>query len=106
MKRTALKQIGKRGRINIAANKKLEKLYFDKGIMRCEICGGTFALSWHHRHKRWWYYKRTELLSALNQTLLLDARCHQKLESNKGLSEKKFEELRGPEDKIKESEKS
>ncbi len=81
----------------IKANKILKEIYLDKGITVCEMCGGSFALSWHHRHKRWWYIKKTELLSSFNQTILVCQNCHNKIEYDKELHNKTFERLRGDE---------
>ena len=83
--------------INKKSNKLLKEIYIDKEIMRCEMCGTTFGLSWHHRHKRDFYIRSIELLSTFNQTLLLCIPCHQKVENKKKLSEEIFNKLRGEE---------
>lgn len=95
MKRTRLKTIGKIGKINIDANRKLKELFADKGITRCELCGSDNYLSFAHRHKRIWYRGYPELLSDFNQVLLLCVPCHEKMEYNKDLTSKIFAGLRG-----------
>lgn len=73
---------------------KLKKLFASKGIVRCELCGGTFALSFHHRHKRIFYYSQPELLGDFNQVVLVCCKCHDKLEVDKNLTKQAFERLR------------
>lgn len=92
-----LQQIGRQGRINIEANKKLKDIYQNNSITECEICGGIFGLSWHHRHRRSYYYDKPELLSRLNQTLLLDLKCHQMVECSNEKHKYYFNKLRGKE---------
>jgi len=101
MKRTPLKRIGKRGRINIAANRILYKLYAGLGITRCELglkgCTGGMYLHIAHRHKRWWYINRPELLSVFNQTIVACDSCHAQIESDSEKTKKEFMRLRGKE---------
>ena len=77
MKKCWIKRCGKQGRINLAANKILKVLYAEKEITKCEICGSDWALSWHHKHHRY-YYKTVEELADFNTTLLLCPVCHNK----------------------------
>ena len=100
MKRTPLKRIGKRGVINIDANKKIRARFKREGITRCEIgldsqCTGALFTGIAHRHKRSWYYNKTELLSDFNQTILACSHCHGKIEGNRKLTEEVFQALRG-----------
>jgi len=99
MKRSPLNKIGKIGRINLDANKKLKDIYFALGINRCEVglenCMPTFGLSWHHRHKRVWYRSCAEKLSEFNQTLLVCPSCHSALENDPILTSELFTNLRG-----------
>lgn len=94
----AIRQIGRQGKINIEANRKLRLLYQDKGLEKCEVglskCMRTFGLSFAHRHKRNWYYSKPELLSDFNQTILACASCHSELEKDKKLTEDVFKLLR------------
>ena len=92
----------KRKEINRKANELLKKLYQDKEIMSCEVqepnCQGSWAMSFHHRHKRVWYYEKPDsMLSEFNQTLLTCASCHGDIEYNKELHEYHFKRLRGDE---------
>lgn len=93
-----MKRIGKQGKINIKANKKLKEIYSEQGISYCEAqlegCMDTFGLSWHHRNKRVWYYDKPELLGSFNETILVCASCHPKLEADKELTKQKFNYLR------------
>jgi len=50
-----------------------------------------------HRHERYWYYSKPELLSKLEQTLLACSTCHQKMDNDKELREEIFMRLRGDE---------
>ena len=79
------------------ANKKLKGIYQEKGITRCEICGGTFGLSWHHKNKRWFYRDKPHLLSSFFHTLLLDQKCHSILEYDREKHDYYFNKLRNNE---------
>ncbi len=92
-----INKIGKIGKLNIVANKKLKKLFLDKGKTRCEICGTENYLSFAHKHKRIYYRSHQELLSNFNQVLLLCIRCHMELEVSREQTEKIFTRLRGEE---------
>ena len=93
-----MKQIGKIGKINIEANKKLKEIYEDKDIRYCELrlegCTISSFLTFAHRHKREWYRSKPELLSDFNQTLLACQNCHNKIEDSRELTEEKFNQLR------------
>lgn len=95
-----LNPVGKQGKVNAAANKKLKQIYFDAGITSCEMCSSTFGLSWHHRHKRVWYKApgRQHLLSHMSQTILVCIACHEVLEVDAEITSQKFMELRGEEE--------
>ena len=89
-------KLGKQGKINQEANRKLKILFESKGIRFCELCGSDNFLSYAHRHKRIFYYKTPELLWDFNQVLLLcTLPCHQLLEKDKKLTEETFNRLRG-----------
>ena len=94
-------KIGKQTKINLEANKILKRIYLERGINYCELnfygCAKTWALAWAHRHRRIWYYKKPELLSSFNQTIVACTSCHQKIDSNKELLEESFNKLRGKE---------
>ena len=88
----------KQQRINIEANKRLKKIYQEKGILTCEAklrgCMKTFALSFHHRFPRYFYYNRPDLLVDFQQSILVCANCHQKLQQDNTLSAHTFHKLR------------
>jgi len=95
-----MRQIGRRGEINIEANRKLREIYFKKGIKSCEIgidnkCTKRLFTAFAHRHRRYWYYNRPELLSDFNQTILACSHCHNQIDSNKELLKEVFQNLRG-----------
>ena len=79
--------------INRQANKKLKELYLSKDITRCEMCGGSWGLSFAHRKKRR-FYQTLEDLSDFNETLLLCYTCHNRIEYDKQLTEDTFNKLR------------
>jgi hypothetical protein len=93
-----IKKIGKYGKINIKANRKLKILYSKLDLPPCEIkrsrcwneCQGFV-----HRHKRGWYKGKEELLSSLNQTLKGCNQCHSEIEYDKKETERLFLKLRG-----------
>lgn len=77
---------------------RLKREYQEKGILRCELqfddCLHDFALAFHHRHKRWWYINKPDLLGYFNQTVLACVNCHGKVEGNRELNEFVFKNLR------------
>lgn len=87
-----------RTKINIEANRKLKKLFFNKEIRSCEArlsgCTGNQYLSFAHRHKRRWYYGQEDLLSDFSQVILACISCHQKMEYNQDLTNQIFERQR------------
>ena len=101
MKRSYLKRIGKIGKRNLDANKKIAQIWRDKNIIECEIklegCLRNWLLQNVHRKKRIEYIKNPELLYNFNQVIRGCGNCHQKLENDKELTEQKFLELRGKE---------
>jgi len=101
MKKTKLNQIGKIGRANIEANKRLKNMYKEIGVNYCEIqlpgCQG-YPLNYCHRHEREWYKGNVELLSSYNQTIIgCQGNCHRKIDQDKKLREEVFMQLRGKE---------
>ena len=80
------------------ARNKLKEIYEDKGITNCEVrlngCWINNGLSFHHRHKRIWYYSQPELLGEFNQTILVCPVCHQRIENDRELNRKIFKQLR------------
>jgi len=93
-----MKKIGKKTREWLKAKPKLIKIYLKKGITRCENCGGTYLLSFHHRPKR----SSQEAVHDYKHTRLLDQRCHGFFEYNDEADERLFAKPRGynPKNKI------
>ena len=88
----------------MTTNQKLIEIYKDKGITTCEAqlkgCMKTFAMSFHHRHKRVFYKKCPELLTGFEQTILVCCNCHGLIERNRELHYKTFRRLRCPEKRL------
>ena len=89
-----LRRVGKRGKINLEANKKISQMFTRMGIAKCEVCGSAFGLSPHHKHHRYWYYKQPELLSDFNEVILLCAEHHNEYEPDSTETYKLFNQLR------------
>ena len=90
-------KVGKIGKANAAANRKLKKMFMDKGITTCEFCGADNYLGFAHRHKRVWYRQNLDLLSDFRQVLLLCQKDHDMIEYSQERTEHLFVSLRGPE---------
>lgn len=84
-----MRKLGKKGKIWIKARSKLKKEFESKGIIRCEICGSNYILSFHHRRKR--RYGNEHIFK---NVILLCATHHHELEYNKELTKEWFEKLR------------
>lgn len=99
LKRTRLRVVGKIGKANLKANKRLKKILEE--INYCEIrkegCLGGMYLTNAHRHKRSWYHGDVDLLSSYIQVIRACVKCHDTIEHDKELTEKTFMELRGDE---------
>lgn len=105
-----MKQIGKIGKINAKANKKLKKLWIKKDIRYCEVgevlfnligfenCHPDFLIQNAHRHKRVDYRAKPEMLYSINQVVRACQYCHDRIENDRQLTEKVFEILRGPDE--------
>lgn len=96
-------KLGKIGKINQIAKRKLIKLYRNKGIRYCEaripgICNGMYT-TFAHRHSRIWYRNQSKLLSSFGQTILICQACHTFIDHplNKKFKEGLFLRLRGEE---------
>jgi len=100
LKRTPLRRVGKVGRANLQANKKLKDVL--SGIDRCEVresedCLDGMYLTNAHRHKRAWYQGDVELLSDWKQVVKACVNCHDAIEHDAELTEEVFMRLRGEE---------
>ena len=92
-----MKKIGKKTREWLKAKPKLVKIYLKKGITRCENCGGTYLLSFHHRPKR----SSQEAVHDYKHTRLLDQECHGFFEYNDEADKRLFVKPRGYNPKYK-----
>ena len=88
-----MRQIGKRGKMNIEALKRNKSNFLSRGITRCERCGSDYGLRFAHRKKRR-HYSSVDELSDFNEVLLLCIRCDSVSEYNRDLLESWFRELR------------
>lgn len=85
---------GKRGKMNREANKRMKAWCESQGITRCEVCGGSWGMSFAHRKKRR-FYLTVEELSDPSEFILTCARCHAELEYDKKKTSEVFKDLRG-----------
>lgn len=102
MKKSPLNRIGRIGKANLEANKRLRELFEEKGIRSCEIkceegCLGAFTSAFAHRHKRYWYKGDVKKLSDFRQVVIACTNCHNKIENSRELTERYFTLLRGEE---------
>lgn len=96
-------KVGKIGKLNQSANKKLKAIFEEKGITRCEIgfnsCLGSGWLSFCHKHPREWYRSNLSLLSDFNEVLLGCINCHTELDDRSCTTEEEkdliFKQRRG-----------
>lgn len=99
LKRTKLRVVGKIGRANLEANKKIKVML--AGVERCEMrllgCLDRMFLTNAHRHKRAWYKGDVELLSDYRQVVRACVNCHDRTEHDRELNDEVFLKLRGNE---------
>jgi len=77
-------KIGRKTKAWQKAKPKLIKIYKEKGITRCEKCGSTWMMSFHHLDKR----SSGKAEHTFKGTRLLCAKCHELCEYNKEENEK------------------
>jgi len=87
-----MKQIGKRGRMNIKARKMIADYCQRINLNHCENCGGTFGIAPAHRLNRR-HYRTAEELADRREWLCLCSRCHNSIESNREKTEEMFAKL-------------
>jgi hypothetical protein len=92
-------KLGKIGKRNIAANKKIKTMFEDKGIRFCELrlkgCTPDYMLTFAHRHKRVWYRSQPELLFDYKQVILCCMHCHDTIERDSDMTAALFQLCRG-----------
>ena len=101
-----MNRVGKVGRANISACKKIAVIAAKEGLDYCEIgrlnlpamkeveCLGSFTLASAHRHKRAWYKGDAELLADRDQWVKACVNCHDAIEFDGDLTEEVFNRLR------------
>jgi len=108
MKRTPIKQIGKIGRANAKANRKIEKSASARGLYFCEVCEVLHEmglLNWQclqaktnaHRHGRVWYRSQLDKLGDIEQWVFACIKAHDFIDDNTVIREEVFLRLRGKE---------
>ena len=103
--RKPLRKIGKIGRANIKANQLIAKLWEREGIDYCElakfipqvICVGFLPLQNCHRHDRYFYRDKLELLSDRGQVVRGCQNHHTFLDHHPKEKREIFIKLRGVE---------
>lgn len=76
-----MRRIGKIGRANIKARKIIAEIAEEKGLDRCEQCGGTFGVAPAHHRRREWYKGDVEKLSDFKHWIVLCQPCHEVLDN-------------------------
>lgn len=98
MKKSPLRSIGKIGRANIEARKKIALICEEENLTTCEIClpgcMGTFGVAPAHKHKRVYYNGDIDMLSDINEWVVACQYCHTIIEDDKELTKQIFDELR------------
>lgn len=104
--RKPMNKVGRVGRANMAANKKIAVIAKKEGLDYCEIgrlglkemkdieCLGAFTLASAHKHKRAHYKGDADLLSDKKEWVKACVNCHDAIEHNKALTEFVFKKLR------------
>lgn len=101
MRKAPLRRIGKVGKANIEARKRIAQIAKERNLTYCEIqlggCLGSFPLAPAHRHKRSWYHGDANKLADPRQWVAGCQSCHDRIEHDPELTEAIFMRLRGPE---------
>lgn len=92
-----INRVGKVGRANAEANKRI-RLYLEANpIHHCELmfedCLGNMYLQVAHKHPRAWYKGNVELLSDPNEYVIACQSCHEILDKRTDASKKLTEEV-------------
>ena len=95
-----IKKIGKIGKLNQKANRKLKQLWIEKDIRYCEyptshLCTQGMGLQNAHKHKRVWYRNKPGLLFDYGQVVRVCQRAHDLMETNRRHTLVIFKRLRG-----------
>jgi hypothetical protein len=96
-----MNRIGKTGRANAQANKKIREHIPEHDT--CELVGivehecAPFAMTTAHRHKRAWYGGDADLLADKKQWIRACVTAHDFIENDRDLTKELFTKLRGKE---------
>lgn len=92
-----MNKIGKVGKANIAANRKLKKMFGEKGITTCELafpgCLWDYMLTFCHKEKREAYRGNLERLSAFEEVVLGCQHCHAILDDRSKTTKKQSDAI-------------
>lgn len=99
MRKTIIRQ-GKVSKNNALARARIAEIAEEKNITECELkldedCTVYYFLAPAHRRRREDYRASVEMLSDYNEWICACQSCHQKIDDDEQLKEKKFKELRG-----------
>jgi hypothetical protein len=86
-------KIGKIGRANQIARRKIAQIAEEKGLDRCEKCGSTFGVAPAHKFPRVYYKGNVELLSDFKQWIALCINCHTVLDDRSKTTEESKNKL-------------
>jgi hypothetical protein len=64
------------------ARKRLKVIYKDKGITRCEVCGSSWWITFHHLNKR----SSGKAKNTFEDTRLLCIKCHMKADGDRSFN--------------------
>jgi len=103
-----MRQIGKIGRANAKANRKIEKIATERGLYFCEVCevlNEMGLLNWQclqaksnaHRHGRTWYRSQLDKLWDIKQWVFACVKAHDFIDNKTAIREEVFMRLRGKE---------
>lgn len=92
-----MKRVGKIGRINQEARKKIALYCAEHSLSHCELlfpgCMGTFGVAPAHKEKREWYRTRPELLYDRSHFKIACQFCHEILDNRAKTTKKQSDEI-------------
>ena len=93
-----MKRVGKTGKANLEANKRIKEQVMYDQINYCEMrlhgCMINWPLQIAHKHKRAWYKGDVDKLSDKNEWVIACDACHKATEWNRELNDEVFSRLR------------
>jgi hypothetical protein len=92
-----MRRIGKVGKANLAANRKLKKMFEEKGITTCELafpgCLWDYMLGFAHKDRREAYRGNLARLGAFEEVLLSCVHCHEILDNRSKTTKKQSDAI-------------